>query len=70
MSDGDDDKYVESDSEQRDEGQQNVNKHSLTVWALWPAAGGVEKLREAEFIFFHDERKRMKDGEGAHQQQL
>ena len=42
VGDGDDDQQVESCSEQRDAGQQNVNKQIFRVRKLWPRAGVVE----------------------------
>lgn len=52
VGDRDDEQQVESCSKQRDEGQQNVNQHSLSVWALCPPTGCIEEFWKAEFSFF------------------
>ncbi len=48
MGDGDDDEQVESHSEQRDEGQHNVNEQCFRPRRRGLSAGGVEELWKAE----------------------
>jgi len=51
VGDGDDDQQVESCSEHRDGGQQNVNENPFELRRLWFPAGIVEKWK-AEFSSF------------------